>query len=281
LKKHIDALYKLVHSTTFNKSVQSLLFLHHIYRAQRRIDPRFYRALYTRLLTDDIPPVKTAIFLNLVYKALKVDPNIVRIMAFMKRLLQIALHQPPNFIGAVLFIVSEMIKIQPQILKMISEPLHTDQALIDIQPQGEGEEVTSSSYDPLKRQPEFAAANKSCLWELNLLAGHFNPAIARFSQSLLMQRQIKFDGDPLVQFTTIAFLERFVGKNPKQKIVERTKPGQRPAIPFHPKSYLGRPESQITDVEVFLYKYFANRGQKQKKKKKDKKKARKTMMMEN
>ncbi|KAK3067519.1 RNA-binding ribosome biosynthesis protein mak21, partial [Teratosphaeriaceae sp. CCFEE 6253] len=43
----------------------------------------------------------------------------------------------------------------------------------------------SGAYDPRKRDPEHAHADRSCLWELLPLAQHFHPSVALFASSLL------------------------------------------------------------------------------------------------
>ena len=52
---------------------------------------RFYRALYTKLSSWELRgSSKHALLLNLVFKALKADPKPMRVLAFLKRLLQVA-----------------------------------------------------------------------------------------------------------------------------------------------------------------------------------------------
>lgn len=51
---------------------------------------------------------KHALYLNLVYKSLKIDVVVPRIVSFLKRLLQICCTQEPNFICAALYLISKV-----------------------------------------------------------------------------------------------------------------------------------------------------------------------------
>lgn len=71
---------------------------------------RFYRALYHSLLDPRlIKSSKHALYLNLLYKALKSDPILTRTKAFLKRLVQICGHHEPHFICGVLYLLAEVI----------------------------------------------------------------------------------------------------------------------------------------------------------------------------
>ena len=84
------------------------------------------------------------------------------------------------------------------------------------------EEDQSKEYDPYKREPRFAGASSECLWELAPLALHFHPSVRNFAESVMYSpgSSIKYDGDPLADFSIISFLDRFVYKNPKKRNLE-------------------------------------------------------------
>jgi hypothetical protein len=64
---------------------------------------------------------KQAMYLNLLFKAIKADTSIGRVMAFVKRLLQImTLHQPPFICGA-MFLLGEVSTVR---LKQLDVLLH-------------------------------------------------------------------------------------------------------------------------------------------------------------
>jgi hypothetical protein len=68
-----------------------------------------------------------AAFLNVLYKALSVDPSANRIRAFVKRLLQLAMGQNPPFACATLYLVSELSKVKPVIFSMVTQPEGDDE----------------------------------------------------------------------------------------------------------------------------------------------------------
>ena len=48
------------------------------------------------------------------------------------------------------------------------------------------------------------------------LHNHFHPSVQHFARRLLDGAPIEYLGDPLADFGTMAFLDRFMYKNPKQ-----------------------------------------------------------------
>lgn len=111
---HINSLFKMVHVTTFNKSVQALLVLLQLLFSQSQangsekpanlsdaqkevhrdrlesVARRFYRALYAKMLSTELfNSSKQPLFLNILFKAMKLDKSITRVKAFVKRLLQV------------------------------------------------------------------------------------------------------------------------------------------------------------------------------------------------
>ena len=62
--------------------------------SREAVTDRFYSALYKKILDPSLPTSsKQVMFLNLLYKALKSDPSIDRVKAFIKRLLQVIITQ--------------------------------------------------------------------------------------------------------------------------------------------------------------------------------------------
>jgi len=79
--------------------------------------------------------------------------------------------------------------------------------------EGEGEE---QPYDPRKREPEFAHASNSPLWELLPLLSHYHPTVSLHARQLLLSRPLTSTPD-LALNTLSHFLDRFVYKNPKKQ----------------------------------------------------------------
>lgn len=146
---------------------------------------RFYRTLYESLLDPRlVTSSKHALYLNLLFRALRSDLNIKRVKAFVKRLLQVVtLHQPP-FICGVLYLVRELESTFPGLKSLITDPEEDDQedeVFRDvpentedaaapshddfIHPDCSNQSKPKDLYDGRKRDPEHSNADKSCLWE--------------------------------------------------------------------------------------------------------------------
>jgi ribosome biogenesis protein MAK21 len=107
--KYLDSLFKITHAGTFNTSIQALALIFQICQSRSAVSDRFYRTLYdslydARLITSS----KQAMYLNLFFKALKADTNQSRVMAFVKRLLQMLGLQQPPFICGALYLLGEV-----------------------------------------------------------------------------------------------------------------------------------------------------------------------------
>ena len=105
----MDTLFKITHAGTFNTSLQALSLIFQVCQSRAAVSDRFYRTLYEslhdeRLMTSS----KQAMYLNMLFKALKADASQPRVMAFVKRLLQmLGIHQPPFICGA-LYLLGEV-----------------------------------------------------------------------------------------------------------------------------------------------------------------------------
>ncbi|GLI62277.1 hypothetical protein VaNZ11_004885, partial [Volvox africanus] len=88
-----------------------------------------------------------------------------------------------------------------------------------------------SYYQPDKREPLYANADRSCWWELTALAAHAHPSVAAMARSLLAGAPVIFDGDPLRDLSLVAFLDKFVNKKPKP--IDRSRSVMQPtAVPL-------------------------------------------------
>ena len=90
LDAQLETMHKLVHIVSFNTSIQALTLLFQVMDSRDAVTDRFYMALYKKTLDPALSTSsKQVMFLNLMYKALKIDPSVVRVKAFIKRLLQV------------------------------------------------------------------------------------------------------------------------------------------------------------------------------------------------
>lgn len=118
MQEHVDTLYRLVHLSSFNISLQVLMLLYHV--TGEKMADRFYAALY-RKLTDSklLTSTHQAMLLSLLYKALLKDTQTDRIKMFIKRLLQISLFVQPSFSCGILYLVSRLIVKKPEVQALI------------------------------------------------------------------------------------------------------------------------------------------------------------------
>ena len=88
------------------------------------------------------------------------------------------------------------------------------------------EENKTSSYDLTKRDPQYTSADSVPLYELTLLKNHYHPTVVKFVDFILENYNkdvIKYEGDPLIDFSLINFLEKFMLKNARVKKEKHSK----------------------------------------------------------
>ncbi|XP_060206018.1 protein SLOW WALKER 2 [Lycium barbarum] len=130
IQAHTPVLFQLVHSTNFNVGVQALMLLDKISAKNHIVSDRFYRALYAKLLLPAaMNSSKEELFIGLLLRAMKNDVNVKRIAAFSKRLLQVAIQQPPQYACGCLFLLSEVLKSKPTLWNMMLQSESVDDDL--------------------------------------------------------------------------------------------------------------------------------------------------------
>lgn len=244
LEGHLDTLFRVAHSSNFNTSVQALILTQQICNGRVESQDRFYRVLYESLLDSRLlTSSKQALYLNLLYKALRADYNEDRIKGFAKRLLQIATSHQAPFSCGVIYLLRELEKTCPNLSSMVDESTENlfdeEEVFRDVnedtssQPDLEKNAIKEndapqttgkahSKYDPRKRDPIFASAKNAALWELAPLLHHYHPSVSLFSQRMVTHEAMPPVPD-LQQNTLIHFLDRFVFKNPKPSHVDKVK----------------------------------------------------------
>ncbi|ETP07141.1 hypothetical protein F441_16529 [Phytophthora nicotianae CJ01A1] len=121
--EEIDSLFQVVHRAHHSTSVQALMLLFQVMNSTNSVSDRFYTALYGKLIDPKVRETsKHTLFLNLIFRAMKADVSPARAGAFTKRLLQLASVMPPAFTCAVLFLLSELLKVKPQLRTLLDQP---------------------------------------------------------------------------------------------------------------------------------------------------------------
>lgn len=305
ITEQLDAMYRLVHMVNFNISVQALMLIFQVLDSSDSVSDRFYGVLYRKLFDPALgSSSRQACVLNLIYKALKKDVAVVRVKAFVKRLLQVALYQDPNFQCGILILISELIKLNPGLMEIkrrfITDNDDSDEHYEDVPDENEAEEqkpdikieksnvkfpiqsswvhkktkgkktVQKSAYDFDCRNPLHANAEYQDFWELLFLKQSFHPSVSLFAHQVSNATPIKYSGDPLLDFTTSRFLDRFVYRNPKN-ISEKFISDPRNRV-FGPRKfktakkksvlenqYIQQKEDNVPVEERFIYRYLRNR----------------------
>lgn len=108
----------------------------------------------------------------------------------------------PGFICGVLFLLAELATSRPDLKSLWST---TSQI---------------SEYDTRKRDPLYANADTSSLWELSPLLLHYHPTVQLYAENLL-HAQPNTEKPDLALHSVKHFLDRFVYRNPKTKPVTK------------------------------------------------------------
>lgn len=91
----------------------------HITLSSEGVSDRYYSALYRKLIDPNLHgSTHHAQLFNLLYKSLKADPVDRRVKAFVKRLLQLALHETPAFACGALILIAKLVAERPAVLRL-------------------------------------------------------------------------------------------------------------------------------------------------------------------
>ena len=206
IENKISILFKLSHSKSLKLSIEILKLLFGIITTQdQNFVSRYYKSLYELISNNSLSSskyVKEA--LKLILVSLMFDNNNNRISSFIKRLLEMCLISEPSYIICILIIISQVMRNKNKLWKMMERE----------------QNGVKLFYDSSKRDPQFAQGEYSFLNELYLLEKHYHPSVQRMAKFILDNYNkdiISYNGDPILDFSLINFLEKFMLKNPKIK----------------------------------------------------------------
>ncbi|KAG9019848.1 hypothetical protein FRB90_003438 [Tulasnella sp. 427] len=203
--RHIDTLFRITHSATFNVAIQALVLLWHVASSRPSVLDRFYRTIYESLLDPRLAfASKKAMYLNLLFKALKADDNQARLSAFVKRFLQALGMHEPSFICGALFLMGELFGVNPELRSLATDGVGEPEA-----------GASTSKYDPKTNDPLLARAEAARLWEIVPLLYHYHPAVSLHARQLLAGEPISSSAD-LSLHSLSSFLDRFISRAPKK-----------------------------------------------------------------
>eukprot|EP00842_Homolaphlyctis_polyrhiza_P005964 jgi/Hompol1/6369/HPOL_004958-RA len=239
---HLNILFKISHIAPFNTCIQALTLILQVQSSREMVSDRFYRALYDTLLDHRLfEASKQSMFLNLIFKALRIDPSTQRVRSFIKRIVQLCAYAQVPLICGSLFLIGELARLRPSLWMFITHPEEDDEEehfvdapdedniganttakqLVASEPKESTTAAHSVKYDGRKRDPLHTNADKACLWELCVFSTHFHPTVSLYAKTLLSGSPIKVpegakNYDPLQNHTLSRFLDRFVYKTPKK-----------------------------------------------------------------
>ena len=210
IQEKFSALFRLSHNKSLKLSIEILRLLFGVISTQdQNFVDRYYKSLYELISNNSLSNskyVKEA--LKLILLSISFDNNNNRICSFLKRLLEMSLVSEPSYIICILLIISQILRNKTKLWKM----LEREQNKINV------------FYDSSKREPQFAQGEHSFLNELYLLQNHYHPSVQKMSKFILENYNkeiISYDGDPLLDFSLINFLDKFMLKNPKIKKINK------------------------------------------------------------
>ena len=290
---HLETLFRITHSANFNTSVQALVLINQVTVKAKLNNDRYYRTLYEALLDQRLlTSSKQGIFLNLLYKSLKQDSkNIPRVEAFVKRILQVASHWLN--IGTTtgfLFLLIQLSKIVPQVRNLLTNSPLDDEYQSEEEGAEDKETAKKEVYDSRKRDPRFAHADKSSLWEITHFTNHFHPSVQTYATAFVDNKAEDITKPDLGLFTLTHFLDRFVYRNAKQKPTSRGSSIMQPLFggskindsllvrasditskeaPVNTKNWLDKKIDDINPEDKFFYQYFSTKKSAIKKQKED------------
>ncbi|PFH49158.1 hypothetical protein AMATHDRAFT_5130 [Amanita thiersii Skay4041] len=284
IRQHLDTLFLITHKSTFNISLQALVLIQQISSALSStsslltsIRDRYYRSLYTSLHDTRLSTSsKQAMYLNLLFKSIKADAgNMDRVVALVRRFVQVMVsggNGATEVVAGGLYLLGELFSSVPSLRSIV----HQENTVRD------------EPYDPRKRDPQFAHARSSPLWELTPLLHHYHPTISLHAYQLLASQPLTASAD-LTQNTLSHFLDRFVYKNPKkskgdgsaktkgasamqpaasgldgQSVKILKMDGEGGAMGFHDNEFLQKGEQDIPVDQVFFHRYFSKKNGREK-----------------
>ena len=181
--KHMDTLFRVTHSSNFNTSVQALMLIQQLCSSHQAASSRFYRTTYESLLDPRLlTSSKQAMYLNLLFRALRADLSVKRVKAFAKRLLQVVMMHQASFTCGVIYLLRELESVFANLATFVDQPeddeSDEEEEFRDVPEDGasqlparviaikEGQRSKLVAYDGKKREPEYSNAERSCLWEI-------------------------------------------------------------------------------------------------------------------
>eukprot|EP00398_MALV-I-01_sp_L67-1_P001046 gene1046-525_t len=246
-------LFKIVHLVPAHSTrILMLRFLFTVFSSYDAVPDRFYRALYEQVANFEIWSAANKLSLiNLLVEAMKGDHKSVRVQAVARRVLQVGANSAdaPVLVAA-LVSIREVQKNRKGIVSSLmnvvedgsddENEIFTDQKAINSDSDDDEEEqeednndkATSSetkpsdkhAFNPFARDPAYAKADSTQIWEAHALKYHMHPWIRAQAleicnlplDSTTLEHVKSYKGDPIEDLSLSQFLEKFAYINRKE-----------------------------------------------------------------
>lgn len=264
---YMDTLYRMSHSSNVSTFIEALGFIYQLVKVRHGSDgDRYYRTLYDSLLDNRLySSSKLAKYLVLVLKSIAGDSDLARSRAFAKRLIQTACQWPEiGAVAALCYVASRTNGVE----ELVKDGAH------------------ENVYDAKQRDPKFAKADTTRLWELSLVSNHFHPTVALYANNILSTEPQTLDMPAIDQYTVSSFLSKWSYKKPKEKentrggsifqplsgytdltLGVRTQSGKH-AAPIPVQDWTSKSMKEVAPDEQFYMEYFSHKAKPKAKKEK-------------
>mmetsp|Transcript_69098 Transcript_69098/g.165742 ORF Transcript_69098/g.165742 Transcript_69098/m.165742 type:complete len:919 (-) Transcript_69098:40-2796(-) len=236
----IDTLFKVCHTiSAYSTRVAILSLLYRFLFAKRNVTPdRFYRLVYDQIGQFDLFGCSHRMqSVVLMRKCVPADASIARGLALTRRLMQMGANTDPAVAIAGLSLMSELfvahrIEMKPLINALDADVVKAEggeedeerfgdddaEALNDQNDAKKPKDDETRNYDPLKREPKFARARNTPVWELCALARHIHPTVSGGAEKILRLEDFKDPSkNPFQEFAPQELLEQFAYSSSAKK----------------------------------------------------------------
>jgi len=302
IEEHIDQLFKMSHQCTLRIRIQALILLFQFLKTNSTLPDRFFRVLYEVLFVEELKTnTSCQQFFDVLYSALKDDFSLPRVRAFIKRIIQVAVHSEAPFAISSLLLVARLLQAHAGAISLTKFTDHgkftnendeevfrdapdEDDRLFNVTedlkraPKDnefllsknlEEKERNAGDYDAYKREPLYANAENSLLFEVLLLKEHYHPTVRLYASKLVegVQRNaslFEYNGNPWLDHSLSNFLDRISFKKPKK--AEGKQNQMRLSKLVAPISETFASEENVRADEEYFAKYFQYRVPRKQKK---------------
>jgi len=253
IEEHIDQLFKMSHQCTLRIRIQALILLFQFLKTNSTLPDRFFRVLYEVLFVEELKTnTSCQLYFDVLYSALKEDFSLPRVKAFLKRILQVAVHAEAPFAISSLLLVARLLQAHVGAISLVKFSDHqkfneNDEEVFRDAPDEddrlfnqtedlkrapkdnefllsknlEEKEKNTGDYDAYKREPLYANAENSLLFEVLLLKEHYHPTVRLYASKLVEGVQknaslFEYNGNPWLDHSLSNFLDRISFKKPKK-----------------------------------------------------------------